>query len=51
MVTPVVVDGVTIPFASPALLWLTKQTYQEKDTWDREFLKQLLIDRGEWPVV
>ncbi|MCU0776280.1 MAG: hypothetical protein MUF86_01265 [Akkermansiaceae bacterium] len=42
--------GVTIPFASPKLLWLTKQTYREKDAWDREFLKKLLIDRGEWPV-
>jgi hypothetical protein len=43
--------GVTIPFASPKLLWLTKQTFREKDAWDREFLKKLLIDRGEWPVV
>jgi len=42
--------GVTIPFASPALLWKTKQTCREKDAWDREFLKKLLIDRGEWPV-
>jgi hypothetical protein len=42
--------GVTIPFASPKLLWLTKQTHREKDAWDREFLKKLLIDRGEWPV-
>lgn len=43
-------QGVTIPFASPALLWLTKQTHREKDAWDRQFLKKLLIDRGEWPV-
>jgi hypothetical protein len=50
LVTPITVDGVTIPFASPKLLWLTKQTYREKDAWDREFLKKLLIDRGEWPV-
>ncbi len=50
MVTPVVVDGITIPFASPALLWKTKQTYREKDAWDRQFLKKLLIERGEWPV-
>lgn len=42
--------GVTIPFASPALLWKTKQTFREKDAWDRQFLKQLLIERGEWPV-
>lgn len=51
MVTPITVDGVTIPFASPRLLWLTKQTFREKDAWDREYLKKLLIDRGEWPVV
>ena len=50
MVTPVTVEGVTIRFASPRLLWLTKQTFREKDAWDREYLKKLLIDRGEWPV-
>ena len=50
MITPVVVDGVTIPFASPALLWKTKQTHREKDAWDCSFLEKLLIDRGEWPV-
>lgn len=50
MVTPVVVEDVTIPFASPALLWLTKQTFREKDAWDRDYLKKLLIDCGEWPV-
>ena len=22
----------------------------EKDAWDREYLRKLLIDRGEWPV-
>jgi hypothetical protein len=32
------------------LLWLTKQTLREKDAWDRDYLKKLLIDRGEWPV-
>lgn len=42
--------GVTIPFASPALLWKTKQTFREKDAWDCTFLKKLLIERGEWPV-
>ena len=42
--------GVRIPFASPALLWKTKQTYREKDAWDRGFLRKLLEDRGEWPV-
>ncbi len=43
--------GVRIPFASPALLWKTKQTFRERDAWDRDYLKKLLIDRGEWPVV
>lgn len=42
--------GVTIPFASPALLWKTKQTYRDKDAVDRSFLRRLLEDRGEWPV-
>lgn len=51
MVTPVVVEGITIPFASPTLLWKTKQTYREKDEIDRSFLRRLLEDRGEWPVV
>lgn len=50
LVTPITVEGVTIPFASPTLLWLTKQTFREKDAWDRDYLKKLLIDRGEWPV-
>lgn len=50
MISPVMVDGVTIPFASPALLWKTKQTYREKDAVDRSFLHRLLEDRGEWPV-
>lgn len=43
--------GVRIPFASPALLWKTKQTYRDKDAVDRSFLRKLLEDRGEWPVV
>ena len=42
--------GVRIPFASPKLLWKTKQTYREKDAIDRSFLRKLLEDRGEWPV-
>ena len=42
--------GVKIPFASPTLLWKTKQTYREKDAMDRVFLRKLLEDRGEWPV-
>ena len=50
MITPVVIEGTTIPFASPTLLWKTKQTYREKDQIDRSFLRKLLEDRGEWPV-
>jgi hypothetical protein len=51
MITQVTVDGTVIPFASPTLLWKTKQTYREKDEIDRCFLRKLLEDRGEWPVV
>ena len=51
MITPVVIDGVRIPYASPTLLWKTKQTYREKDQIDQIFLRRLLEDRGEWPVV
>jgi len=36
------VQGVTIPFASPKLLWRLKQTYREKDVADRIFLRGLL---------
>lgn len=43
--------GVKIPFASPVLLWKTKQTDREKDAVDRSFLRRLLEDRGEWPVL
>ena len=50
LISPVVVDGVTIPFASPILLWKTKQTFREKDKIDQLFLRKLLEDRGEWPV-
>lgn len=42
-------EGVRIPFASPALLWLTKQTYREKDALDRAFLKKWFADRGLEP--
>ncbi len=45
------VEDVIIPFASPTLLWKTKQTYRDKDLIDRPFLRKLLEDRGEWPVV
>jgi hypothetical protein len=36
------VDGVSIPFATPALLWRMKQTLREKDKLDRQFLASLL---------
>jgi hypothetical protein len=50
MIDTIELHGVKIPFASPKLLWKTKQTYREKDAIDRVFLRKLLIDRGEWPV-
>ncbi|HUH02704.1 MAG TPA: hypothetical protein VML75_11980 [Kofleriaceae bacterium] len=39
------VQGVTIPFAGPALLWRLKQTVRAKDQLDREFLARLLSHR------
>ena len=36
------IEGVKIPFASPELLWKTKQTLREKDKLDLLFLKELL---------
>ncbi len=36
------VDGVAIPFASPATPWRMKQTVREKDEADRIFLRRLL---------
>ncbi len=40
------IDGVPIPFASPAMLWKMKQTVREKDIPDRKFLQQLLAAQG-----
>jgi len=40
------VEGVKIPFASPATLWRMKQTHREKDIPDRIFLRQLLEAQG-----
>ena len=40
------VEGVRIPFASPATLWRMKQTAREKDIPDRLFLRQLLASQG-----
>ena len=43
------VAGIPIPFASPKLLWRTKQTHRDRDAIDRVFLSRLLKQRGEWP--
>jgi hypothetical protein len=40
------VRGVPIPFATPELLWRTKQTVREKDIPDRLFLKELIERRS-----
>ena len=42
-------DGVKIPFASPQLLWRTKQTHREKDALDRNFLVVLMRLGGGAP--
>lgn len=47
MVDVVEIDGVKIPFASPRLLWRTKDTIRDKDKVDRAFLARLLASRGE----
>ena len=44
-VETVTIDGVPIPFASPAALIRMKQTYREKDAIDRQFLDRLLAER------
>jgi hypothetical protein len=49
MVERVDIEGVTIPFASPRLLWRTKDTVRDKDKADRAFLARLLAGRGEVP--
>lgn len=48
-VTVIDIDGVPIPFASPRLLWQTKQTFREKDRIDLLFLRRLFQERGEMP--
>lgn len=40
------VEGVKIPFASPATLWRMKQTHRDKDIPDRVFLRKLLEAQG-----
>ena len=39
----VVVQGVSIPFASPRLLLRMKQTHREKDELDRKFLERKIL--------
>lgn len=41
------IEGVRIPFASPALLLKTKQTVREKDEIDRIYLKRILSNPEE----
>lgn len=44
------VDGVSIPFASPRLLWRMKfVTHREKDVLDPAFLRRWFAARGELP--
>ena len=43
----VVIDEVSIPFATPELLWRTKQTMRDKDVLDRTFLARLLGKQGQ----
>lgn len=50
LVDEVEIEGVRIPFASPLLLWRTKDTVRDKDKVDRAFLERLLASRGEFPV-
>jgi hypothetical protein len=40
--TTVDINGVMIPFASPLLLWRTKQTLRDKDRLDLAFLRSML---------
>ena len=49
MITWREIQGVRIPFASPELLWLTKQTQREKDAMDRAFLRKWFADHGREP--
>lgn len=40
------IEDVPIPFASPKLLWWTKQTYREKDKFDLMFLSDFFKKQG-----
>jgi predicted nucleotidyltransferase len=41
-----VIQGVEVPFASPALLLKLKQTVREKDALDRQFLELLIAQKS-----
>lgn len=43
------VDDVSIPFPSAGLLWRMKRTFREKDALDRNFLAEMMRQRGESP--
>lgn len=43
------IRGVRIPFASPELLWITKQTHREKDALDRAYLRKWFEQHGRNP--
>ena len=47
LIEVVEVQGVPVPFASPKLLWRTKQTLRDKDRLDRLFLETLLADEPD----
>ncbi len=42
LIEEVELEGVRIPFASPELLWQTKQTVRSRDELDRQFLANLI---------
>lgn len=48
-IAPLNVQGVDIPFASASLMLRLKQTYREKDAFDREYLRQMLDRQGARP--
>lgn len=45
-VEPAVIQGVEVPFASPALLLKLKRTVREKDALDRQFLELLIAQKS-----
>jgi hypothetical protein len=41
------IEGIAIPFATPQLLWKTKQSPREKDRLDRTYLRKWFLDQAE----